>query len=298
MISSNNQVLAIAAPVRCEARYLLEWIAYHRMLGIEIFLLADNGGWDHTSKLLQDLSAAGIVLRFDWRDQWGFQMAFYGQMLQLAASFIDGLFLIDVDEFLRPDLASRTGFSASVEKWLADPGIGAVALNWAIYGSSNRVVPGTGLVIERFTHRAAKDFPVNRHAKTFVKPAACEGPADNPHAVILRSGRYTDTRGEDVIWDTSTDFKTGLTARVTWDFLRVDHFVVKSHSEFIEKQARGSLLTKEVDWNAYFALHDRNDVFDPVSTDLVSRTKSGIAELTSQVRATSPNLEWPRSRDP
>jgi hypothetical protein len=47
-------------------------------------------------------------------------------------------------------------------------------LNWAaIYGSSNRVAPGEGLVIERFTHRAAQDFQINHHAKAFVKPTAC-----------------------------------------------------------------------------------------------------------------------------
>jgi hypothetical protein len=37
-------VLAIAAPVRCEAPYLIEWIAYHRALGIKLLLLGDNGG--------------------------------------------------------------------------------------------------------------------------------------------------------------------------------------------------------------------------------------------------------------
>jgi Glycosyl transferase family 2 len=67
--SSKNPVLAIAAPVRCEARYILEWIAYHRVLGVKVFFLADNGGSDQTSTLLQDLSATGLILRFDWRKQ-------------------------------------------------------------------------------------------------------------------------------------------------------------------------------------------------------------------------------------
>jgi Glycosyl transferase family 2 len=95
-------LLAIAAPVRHEARYLLEWIAYHRVLGVPFFFLADNGGRDDTSALLQELHAAGIVFRFDWRGRWGFQTAFYDQILQLAGSAaVDGLFLIDVDEFLK-----------------------------------------------------------------------------------------------------------------------------------------------------------------------------------------------------
>jgi hypothetical protein len=52
-------ILAIAAPVRGEAPYLLEWIAYHRVLGIKAFLLGDNTGDDDpTSALLQALCSA------------------------------------------------------------------------------------------------------------------------------------------------------------------------------------------------------------------------------------------------
>jgi hypothetical protein len=54
----------------------LEWIAYHRTLGIEAFLLADNGGDDGTSALLQDLHSKRIVFRLDWIGQKYFQLAF------------------------------------------------------------------------------------------------------------------------------------------------------------------------------------------------------------------------------
>ena len=46
---------AIVAPVRGEAPYLLEWIAYHRVRGVQRFILADNGGDDGTSELLERL---------------------------------------------------------------------------------------------------------------------------------------------------------------------------------------------------------------------------------------------------
>jgi hypothetical protein len=67
MTDGKPPVLAIAAPVRGEAPYLLEWIAYHRVLGIRAFLLADNGGDDDkaTSKLLQVLHDRQIIFRFD-----------------------------------------------------------------------------------------------------------------------------------------------------------------------------------------------------------------------------------------
>jgi Glycosyl transferase family 2 len=277
-------LLAIAAPVKTEAPYLVEWIAYHRIQGVRAFLLADNGGADDTSKLLTKLHDAGFILRFDWREQERFQMAFYRQALDVARRlFADGLFLVDVDEFLRPGLVHATTVLDIAQLWLADASIGAVALNWAIYGSSGRTEPGEGLVIERFTRRGPEDLAVNHHAKAFVRVAACDGPADNPHAMALRAGRYVHPQGKDVVWDTSKGFATGITTRVTWDVMRVDHFIVKSRQEFAAKRARGAMLHQERNWDRYFAAYDRNDVEDPVSPEFVARTKEEIAKILARV---------------
>ncbi len=300
MLRPDSPLLAIAAPVREEARYLLEWIAYHRVLGINTFLLADNGGSDETSTLLKELEDAGVILRFDWRDQKTFQLAFYRQALEAARPVLEGLFFIDADEFLRPDaswfarqnLATADAsvepvVSAIAQRWLSDPTIGAVALNWAIYGSSGRAESGDGLVIERFTARAPQEFAVNCHAKAFVRVASCEGPTDNPHAMLLRSGRYVNPRGEDVVWDTSYGFQSGITTKAIWDVLRVDHFVVKSSNEFAVKQARRNLLRAEQEWDQYFVRHDRNDVEDPVPSELVNRTKDEIRTISSRLNSSA-----------
>jgi hypothetical protein len=275
-------ILAIAAPVRGEAPYLLEWIAYHRVLGIKAFLLGDNAGDDEaTSKLLQALHERKIIFRFDWRGQTRFQLEFYKQALAAARLFADGLFLIDVDEFLRP----TAGFSVLpiAQAWLADPSIGAVALNWAIYGSSDRLDPGEGLVIERFTRRAPQDFNINRHAKAFARVSACAGPGGNPHAVALETGRYTDTLGRDIVWDSTRAYPPGLTATVNWDVVRVDHFIVKSHAEFLAKAARGDLMQPDRGWDTYFERHDRNEVEDPVPPEMVARTKAEMAMIAAQI---------------
>ncbi len=305
MSQSKSPFLAIATSVREEARYLLEWIAYHRVLGVQTFLLADNGGSDDTSQLLRELEDAGMIRRFDWRDRRYFQMTFYRQALEAARSLVDGLFFIDIDEFLRPsdarfadhkrataDLPLEPAVSAITQGWLSDPTIGAVALNWAIYGSSGRAEPGDGLVIERFTRRAPQEFVVNRHAKAFVRVVSCDGPTDNPHAMSLCSGRYVDPRGEDVVWDTSLGFQSGITTKVIWDILRVDHYVVKSSSEFSVKRSRRNLLRDEDEWDQYFAGHDRNDVDDPVHADLVDQTKLEMTKISSR-------LSWsPRTGKP
>ena len=280
-----SPVLAIVTPVRGEARYLLEWIAYHRALGINAFLLADNGGDDTTSELLQELDRHHVVKRFDWRDKTKLQLQFYCQALHFARGFAHGLFFIDADEFLRPQ--GHASISDIARTWLSDSTLGAVALNWAIYGSSGRQRRDDGLVIERFTRRAPQEFSANMHSKAFVRVDCCAGPAENPHAVRLSTGRYIDTRGQDARWDTSHGHLVGITATVTWDVLRVDHFILKSREEFEEKRARGRLITsmQDGDWEAYYASHDRNEVEEPMPAELVQRTKSEIDRITHQLRA-------------
>jgi hypothetical protein len=97
--------------------------------------------------------------------------------------------------------------------------------------------------------------------------------------VLLLAGRYTDPRGDDVNWDTRDPDSIGMTTKVIWDVMRVDHFPIKSHEEFLAKRARGRLMRPESDWDTYFAVHDRNDVEDPIPPELVQRTKDEIGEI-------------------
>ena len=145
-----KQPFAIAAPARQEANYLLEWIAYHRSLGIRLFLLGDNGGDDGTSEPLQELDRLRLIRRLPWLNQRYFQLNFCHRVLQLTQGLIEGLFFIDVDEFLRPSNPNSM-VSDIAGQWLATESIGAVAINWAVYGSSGheQIARGSSLSASR-----------------------------------------------------------------------------------------------------------------------------------------------------
>jgi hypothetical protein len=283
-------ILAIAAPVRGEAPYLLEWVAWHRVMGIDAFLLADNGGDDGTSEMLAALAGreTGVVV-FDWRGARALQLPFYVQALGVARRFATGLFLIDVDEFLRPQGRRATAREVALD-WLTQPDLGAVALNWAVHGSAGREEAGKGLVTERFPRRAEQAFALNRHSKPFVRVEACAGPGEHPHVVRLDGGRYCAASGEDVRWDT-THVARGITAEVDWSNLRVDHYVLKSRREFETRRERGS-ATSAANRAArfsdtYFEHHDRNEVLEPVSANVLDAVRAEMARL----RAVLPGLK-------
>jgi hypothetical protein len=94
--------VALPSPVKQETDYLLEWMAYHRALGVTAFVLGDNGGSDHTSELLQALDEAGLALRLDWRGEVAFQERFDIAAIERICGLVDVCAIVDVDEFLRP----------------------------------------------------------------------------------------------------------------------------------------------------------------------------------------------------
>lgn len=52
MVMQAKYTTSICAIVRNEARYILEWIAYHKAVGIDHFYIYDNQSTDETTDIL------------------------------------------------------------------------------------------------------------------------------------------------------------------------------------------------------------------------------------------------------
>jgi hypothetical protein len=275
--------VGIVAPVRQEARYLLEWIAYHRALGIESFLLGDNGGDDGTSELLQALHRLGVIQRLDWLGEINFQLRFDVDAVARMHGLVDFCSITDVDEFLRP-LNGRRDIPTALAEIFSRREVSAAALSCAVYGSSGCICAGDGLVLERFTRRAHAGHKFHKTVKTVVRPERLTGMA-YAHVVKLDGGEYVEDRGDP--W---------VDEPITWNCLRVDHHVIKSREEFEQKASRGVILPNlPARDQAFFDIRDTNDEEDPMPADFLERTKRELASLVSRLSAISttgaiPNL--------
>lgn len=107
-----NLKLYIAAIVKDEYSGLLEWIAFHRVLGVDGFIITDNGSRDGSRELLLSLARLGIVTMFDQPTLVNQkpQLPAYEHILRSCPRDIDLLAFIDADEFLLP-LESDTKLS-------------------------------------------------------------------------------------------------------------------------------------------------------------------------------------------
>ena len=276
--------LFIAAIVKNELNSLLEWIAYHRVLGVHGFIIADNGSNDGTRELLGDLSKLGILTVLDHPTIGAQkpQLPAYERILRICPCDVDLLAFIDADEFLLP--LEQEQLIPTLQGWFADDSVSAVALNWSNFGSNGETFANEGLVIERFTKRAPQTFNVNHNFKSIVRPARTER-FFNPHYASLRYGRYIDVQGNDLVLHPKHG--NGVSAEVIWHGVRVNHYAVKSLEEFLlGKHLRGSAATvNRVKHKAYFKAHDRNDETCLLAAALAPRVKAEMAALNERLAA-------------
>jgi hypothetical protein len=279
--------LAVGAILRNEGPYLLEWIAWHRVLGVDRFFLADNRSDDGSGPLFAALDRAGIVDRLDFPGAPGEppQLPAYAEILRRHGADADWIAFIDADEFLTPapPLASLRPPLAALA---ARRDVGAVAVNWAVYGSAGAATARPGLVVERFPARERQDALVNRHYKTILRPRAYAGLHATPHLFRLGAGfRAVHADGAPVaaLYD---DDRQGLSRRVLWAPLRLNHYVVKSREEFLRRKLpRGRATKPERRTADFFAAHDLNAETEPVAGWLAAATRAEIRRLRARLRA-------------
>ena len=283
--------LFVAAIVKDEQTALLEWLAWHRVVGVSGFLIADNGSTDGTRELLLALQAAGVLQVFDFPGELGKtpQLPAYRMLLRRCPATVDALAFIDADEFLLP-LDGEASLLPFVRTRFADERVSAVALNWANFGSSGEQFAGDGLVIERFTRRAPQAFGANHNYKSIVCPARAAS-FHNPHYVNLHSGLYVDAAGRELVEHPHQG--PGLSAEVCWQGARVNHYAVKSLEEFLlGKARRGSAATlSRIKHQAYFKAHDRNDEPCLLAANLAPAVREEMARLQALLDAAP--VGWP-----
>lgn len=288
--------IGIAAIFRDERDYILEWLAWHLIAGFENFYIADNGSSDGTLALLEALELAGYIkLLYQPVQPHSSQLKAYERILQNAAGECHALLFIDADEFLCHDSFIDGEEYRSVHSLLEDPTVGAVALSWRLFGSSGREHFDSLPVIERFDRHA--EYPQSRLIKSVVKiPYVTHM---SVHYGKLQDGyTYVDAQGQ-VIGDFIT-FKNGQPARDSVSGMReaacstplmINHYVVKSKQEFVEKKIRRGDAMLGINYERsmdFFKEHDRNELRFNFPSDKISRLKEKIDELTDELNRLTP----------
>jgi glycosyltransferase involved in cell wall biosynthesis len=287
---------AVGAIFKNEDAYLLEWLAFHKVVGFSRFLIADNGSTDLTRQILATLQKSEPITMVDYPDEPDVrpQLGAYNLLTKMCPSDVDAIAFVDADEFITPMDGASTVVPKLTELF-SDPDVGGLALNWACFGSSGHRFWEDGLVIERFLKRSLNKFSVNQHYKAVVRPDYVDH-WTTPHHATLSRGRYINATGQDL--DFRDGRKDSLSKTVVWDHLRVNHYVVKSFEEFVlRKSPKGSASKAgRIKHKKYFELHDKNNEDCDAMLAFVPAVNAEIARLEGLIAPVldtgSPQPTW------
>ena len=267
--------LSFIACVFNEARYIEEWIEYHRLVGVDKFYIFDNGSTDNTRQLLQKYIDNGIV-EYEFFPGKGKQLDMYYAGLRKCKKETKYAGFVDLDEFIVPTDNSKSLMEVLDERFTHFPNMAVLAINWLVFGSSGHKTRPNGLVIENYLNRAEYDSKTNRLLKFICNPRLIKGCLTSPHFAYLRNGqlRQLNEKGIEINspWN---DYPNN-----TYDYIRVNHYYGKSEEDCRAKFERGNVSRPDYikrKWDQ-FELYDRNEVHDERMLIYADRIKASLGE--------------------
>jgi hypothetical protein len=215
--------LAVCGIYRWEADYLREWVAFHRLVGVERFFLYDNDSEDEHLEALQPFIDDGSVVVREWPHHPGQKLA-YNDFIERHRDDARWVAFIDCDEFLfSPTGKPLPEVLRRYEKWPA------VGVNRRWMGTSFHERKPEGLVLENFTYWLDLPEP-NKAIKTIADPQRAES-CMNAHCFTYRDGALAVDENE-------TPFEGWVAESYDQEILRLNHYFTKSEEEAALKFSR------------------------------------------------------------
>jgi hypothetical protein len=230
-----RKTLCVVASARNEGVYLLEWIGYHRAIGVEQIFIYSNNNDDQSEALLGALADAGEVV---WVDNYiaperTSQFKAYGHAFSMQPSVLDyrWTLVIDLDEFFVVD-SGRFGSIIEYIEWQERQPVDVMKFNWLIFGSSGLDSWQDQPVTERLSHRLPYIDP---HVKSMVVSNQCVHSAAH-HPILDVRERPTVRSGSGAVFipQDGESFAAHPDDQTAW----INHYFLKSTEEFVWKCSR------------------------------------------------------------
>jgi len=280
---SRSPRIAEVAFTKNEGRFLLEWIAYHRLIGVSDFLIYTNDCEDESPALLARLEEMGLAThRINPREPGKHvqKTALDDAMHHPLVTHADWVLQIDPDEFL----VIKTGKGTIADLIATAPGADIVAVQMRFFGDSGLSRLGEGLVIEQLTRASREDFETNgivkslaRNGAPFIKITANHMPGmeDDTRVRIFNAG------GEEVpAPSTGTQrFRVMPESSRSMHFAQLNHYAVRTFADYRAKKYRGTAADNDKKLTLdYWRQRNRNEVGDLAIAPHIPAVKALMAQ--------------------
>lgn len=270
-----------------EGPFILEWIAYHKMIGVTDFLIFTNHCSDGTVEILDHLDTLGYVRHLPNPSMGTDSPRHQPSALQYAKyhrEYIkaDWIISMDVDEFINVHVGDRT-LNALFK---ANETANVISLCHLDFGCDGVEKFDDLLIIEQMTGCAEK-FTSQRNRrgiKTLIKNSV------PPYVLSNHRPKFDDPKDPNIVWmdgggnpfpmNRRTGQHKGMPPQNAYDLVQLNHYPVRSIETYLMKAIKGNVIAidsfvgKEY-WEKRNGNADRDETIQP----LVDQTKQAMAEL-------------------
>ncbi|GEM_PF-763212 len=212
-------MIALAAMLKEEDRFVREWLAYHRMIGFDHFFLCDNDPALPLRKIFGHLDYVTVI---NWPDSKGqpLQIKAYRHLCQEFRQ-CEWMAFVDGDEFIV--LKEHDDVKAFLKNY--EP-YSQIMLNWRVFGNNGHI-QDPEFILEKLTRRADHDAVTEKwfnQTKAIVRPAKVID-IPSPHQFRV----------------------SGETQWVSSEKAHVNHYFARSYQTFMGRVDRGDSMGKMAD---------------------------------------------------
>lgn len=261
-----NSRFLVTTCMKDEGPFIIEWLAWHKSIGIQDIVVFSNDCTDGTEKMLDRLQEMGELRHLPnpavVTGSSHFQPAALAYTPYLSEFRNADFFIsIDVDEFINIDI----GTGKLSELLAATEEFDALSISELNHGSNMKEQFERGLLTELFPQHQRKS-PGERRSQRGVKTIVRRGKKlqhIRNHRPDFRndlgevtwldgSGRQLDTLHAD------PDLN-GIDVRGSYELVTLDHFALRSLNSYLVKMFRGDVVVKDkMVSQRYWRLRDRN----------------------------------------
>ncbi|MGX9353832.1 glycosyltransferase family 2 protein [Roseobacteraceae bacterium S113] len=297
----------IVGCMKNEAPYIVEWVAYHRAIGVDNFLIYTNGCEDGTSEILDQLQDMGVLQHRnndDWKGNSPQQHALNQALKEPVIQNAEWIIHIDVDEFMNV----RCGNGTLDDFFERVPQATNVAMTWRLFGHNGITNLADEFVIEQFDTCAPKFCPKPHTVWGFKTMFRNIGAYEK--ISCHRPNKLIKARANDVAWVNGSGLPMEASVKengwrnskksIGYDLLQLNHYALRSAESFLIKRQRGRALhvDRSIGLN-YWIRMDWSDFTDITIKRNVPRVREEYDRLMSDPKLAkwhAKGLEWHRAK--
>lgn len=260
------------AILRDQEHYIREWLIFHRLIGVERFVLALHKCTDKTKERIRSLPFADDIVIRKYDDAQHVQMSVYAELMRDYRNTTFWMGVWDSDEYMFPVEGD------DLKTVLADyENYGSLLVHNYEFGSSNRVLRPQGVSLESFTWRAKDDHWMHRGFKSVIRTDSWQWFC-SPHCVQSKLPMVREDHGvlndDDIAWKSSTKEKPPLHS-----IIRYNHYYTRSMEDWVQRCGHGDICSDKLPPPDVerFKNRDHRDVEDFTIRRFVPRLKEELA---------------------